>query len=182
MNLVFIGFMGVGKTCVGQRVAKRLDWSFIDTDTLIEKAYAMPIWRVFVNFGEASFREAERRVVEKVAKRRRCVIATGGGVVLHRGNVDCLKRHGLLIHLTLAPEDIFARIGDQNGRPLLERGNRWQTLKRLFRSRDQLYRAYGDLTIDRNGLGVNETVEKVLTMVASYGVKAQQLDQKHERR
>jgi shikimate kinase len=182
VNLVFIGFMGVGKTCVGQEVAKRLGWSFIDTDTLIENAYAMPIWRIFVSHGEASFRGAERRIVERAAKHRRCVIATGGGVVLDRGNVDCLKRHGLLIHLTLSPEDIFDRIGDQNGRPLLEGGNRWQTLKRLLRSREQLYRACADLTIDRNGLGVNETVEKVLTMAASYGVEAQQLDKKRERR
>lgn len=166
MNLVLIGFMGVGKTSVGKELARRLEWPFIDTDSLIEAAYSMPVARIFAKHGEASFRETEKRVVKDVAGRRQSVIATGGGVVLDRENIDRLKKQGILIHLTLSPEIIFYRIGHQSGRPLLETENRWQMLETLLQSREQLYRTYSDYTIDRNGLGVSETVERVLAMVA----------------
>ncbi|NIO06153.1 MAG: AAA family ATPase [Proteobacteria bacterium] len=170
MNLVLIGFMGVGKTSIGKELAGRLKWSFIDTDSLIEESYSMSVATIFAKHGEASFRETERKVVEGIAKRQRCVIATGGGVVLDRQNVDCLKRRGLLIHLTLSLEAIFHRIGHQNERPLLKTQDPWKTLETLFRFREQLYRTHSDFTIDRDGLGVNETVERILTLVSSHGL------------
>lgn len=170
MNLVLIGFMGVGKTSVGKGLARRLEWPFIDTDILIEAAYSMPVAMIFAKHGEASFRATEKRVVEEIAKGRQRVIATGGGVVLDRVNVDRLKREGILIHLTLSPENIFHRIGHQRERPLLETEDPRLTLETLFRSREQLYRTYSDVTIDRNGLSVDETVERVLAVVASHGI------------
>jgi shikimate kinase len=164
MNLVFIGFMGVGKTCVGKGVAERLAWPFIDTDLLIEEALAMSVPQIFAQHGETVFRQVEREVVGRVAQRTRCVIATGGGVVLDPENIDALKENGLLIHLSLSPQTIFDRIGHQSDRPLLETDRPRQTLESLFQERDRLYRACSDLTIDRNGLGVDETIERVLTM------------------
>ena len=164
MNLVFIGFMGVGKTCVGKGVAERLAWPFIDTDLLIEEALAMSVPQIFAQHGETVFRQVEREVVGRVAQRTRCVIATGGGVVLDPQNVDALKRHGLLIHLSLSPQTIFHRIGHQSNRPLLWTDRPQQTLESLFQERERVYRACSDLTIDRNGLGVDETVQQILTM------------------
>ena len=164
MNLVFVGFMGVGKTIVGKGVAKRLAWPFIDTDLLIEEALAMSVPQIFTQHGETVFRQVERDVVARVVQQTRCVIATGGGVVLDRQNVDALKRHGLLIHLSLSPQTIFHRIGHESHRPLLWTDRPQQTLESLFQERERLYRACSDLTIDRNGLGVDETVEKILTM------------------
>jgi len=164
MNLVFIGFMGVGKTCVGEGVAERLAWPFIDTDLLIEKRLAMRVPQIFIKHGESVFRQVERDVVRHVAQRTRCVIATGGGVVLDPQNVNALKENGLLIHLTLSPQTIFDRIGHQSDRPLLETDRPRQTLESLFQERDRLYRECSDLTIDRNGLGVDETIQRILTM------------------
>ena len=182
VNLVLIGFMGVGKTSVGKGVARRLEWPFIDTDSLIEEAYCLSVATIFAKHGEASFRETEKRVVESVAGWRRCVIATGGGVVLDRGNVDHLKSQGLLIHLTLSPETIFHRIGAQRKRPLLETENPQRTLENLFRSRERLYRTYSDFTINRNDLSVDETVEKALALVAFHGIDGGQGDQQVERK
>ena len=164
MNLVFIGFMGVGKTIVGKGVAQRLAWPFIDTDVLVEEVLAMSVPQIFTQHGETVFRQVERDVVAHVAERTRCVIATGGGVVLDPQNVDALKRHGLLIHLSLSPQTIFHRIGHQSNRPLLWTDRPQQTLESLFQERERVYRACSDLTIDRNGLGVDETIERVLTM------------------
>ena len=167
MNLVFIGFMGVGKTSVGRAVAGRLGRPFIDTDASIEHALAMSVAEIFEKHGEALFREVEKGVVEEVARQKGCVIATGGGVVLDRENVDRLRKHGFLIHLTLTPETIYRRIGHRSDRPLLRGENPRQALTSLFQSRERLYRACSDLTIDRNGLNVEETMEKVLALVAS---------------
>jgi shikimate kinase len=167
MNLVFIGFMGVGKTSVGRAVAERLGRPFVDTDASIEHVLAMSVAEIFEKHGEALFRKVEKSVVEEVARQKGCVIATGGGVVLDRENVDRLQRHGLLIHLTLSPETIYHRIGYRSDRPLLRAENPWHALTSLFHSRERLYRACCDLTIDRNGLSVEETMEKVLALVAS---------------
>ena len=170
MNLILIGFMGVGKTCVGKGAAQRLGWSFIDTDTLIEEARSMTIPEIFAKHGNTSFRKTEKAVVESVARSHRCVIATGGGVVLDPENVDRLRRHGFLIHLTLSPDIIFDRIGHQSDRPLLQTDNPRETLEALFQSRESLYRACSDFTIDRNGLNVNETVEKMIEAIGLHGI------------
>ena len=169
MNLVLIGFMGVGKTSVGKRLAERLGCPLIETDALIEEAFSMTITEIFKRYGEVSFRKKEKTVVKRISKLRRCVIATGGGVVLDRENIDRLKAHGLLIHLSLSPRTIYRRIGYQAIRPLLQTDNPWKTLEALFHAREALYRAYSHFTVDRNGLNVEKTVERVLEIVASYG-------------
>ena len=169
MNLVLIGFMGVGKTRVGKRLADRLGWPFFDTDTLVEERRGMAIAEVFARYGEASFRETEKIVVEGVARNGQSVIATGGGVVLDRENVDRLRRNGLLIHLTLPCETIHRRIGKASQRPLLHSRNPRQSLKDLFRSREKVYDACSDLTVHREGLTVNETVERLLDLLIFHG-------------
>lgn len=169
MNLVLIGFMGVGKTSVGKRLAERLGFPLYETDAFIEEAFSMTIPEIFERYGEVSFRKKEKAVVKRISKLRRCVIATGGGVVLDRENIDLLKAHGLLIHLSLSPRTIYRRIGHQAIRPLLQTDNPWKTLEALFHSREALYRAYSHFTVDRNGLNVEKTVERVLDIVASYG-------------
>jgi shikimate kinase len=170
--------MGVGKTRVGTVLANRLGWSFIDTDVLIESVFSRPVAVIFSRHGEASFRATEKKVVESVAKRSQCVVATGGGVVLDRENVDRLKSGGLLVHLTMAPETIYDRIGHQRGRPLLETEAPRQTLESLFRIRETLYSTYSDFTVDRNSLGVDETVETILSMVASRGISVKREGEK----
>lgn len=167
MNLVLIGFMGVGKTSVGKRVAERLGRSFIDTDTLIEEAHSMTINEIFERYGETFFREKEKEVVARVSRLERCVIATGGGAVLDPENVARLKSGGLMIHLSLSPEKIFERIGRERTRPLLRKEDPKQVLETFYRSREVLYRTCSDLTVDRNGMDVEETAEKILGAIRS---------------
>ena len=168
MNLVLIGFMGVGKTTVGKRLAERLNYFFIDTDGLIEEIDSMTIAEIFERYGETSFRKRERAVVENVSGLERCVVATGGGVVLDPQNICRLKDHGLLIHLILSPETICQRIGQGSTRPLFQKEDPRQVLQAFYRSREPLYQACRDITVDRNGLDVEETVEKILRCVHSY--------------
>ena len=82
MNVILIGFMGVGKSEVGRELASRLGMDFIDTDDLIVKADGRAIPEIFREDGEAGFREIEREVVETLADFDNFVVSTGGGVVL----------------------------------------------------------------------------------------------------
>ncbi len=168
MNLVLIGFMGVGKTTVGRKVAERLGRPFIDTDTLIEEAHSMTITEIFERCGEKFFREKEKEVVAHVSKAERAVIATGGGAVLDPDNVALLKAGGVMIHLSLSLEKIFERIGHERTRPLLRKERSKQALETFYHSREVFYRACSDLTVDRNEMDVEETVEKILGEIRSW--------------
>jgi shikimate kinase len=162
MNLVLIGFMGVGKTSVGQRLAERLGCPFVDTDGLIEEERAMTVKEIFERHGEASFRETEKVVVARAAELRAGVISTGGGVVLDPENVARLRKGGVLIHLTLSPEAICERVGGGGSRPLLPGSEPGQVFEAFFKAREALYRGCCDITIDRTGIDVEETADRIL--------------------
>lgn len=122
-NIVLIGFMGTGKSAVGQCLAQHLRLRFIDADAEIEARAGKPIRQLFTDDGEAAFRAVETALLEQWAAdacSERAVIATGGGMPLRPGNAVLLQQTGLVVWLTAAPEDILARVGpDLSLRPLL---------------------------------------------------------------
>lgn len=144
-NVVLIGFMGTGKSAVGQIVAKRLGWAFVDTDRRIAARERATIPQIFARRGEAYFREVEARVIAEVARRIDTVIATGGGAVLRPENMRRLREGGWIVSLT-APTDVLVRRLDGAGRPLL-RGDVRGSVARLLEQRRPLYRD-ADLMID----------------------------------
>lgn len=78
-QILLCGFMGCGKTSVGQTLAFRLRWDFLDTDALIEKRTGMSIPEIFATQGEQSFRQMEQQAAAMLGKRRHTVVSTGGG-------------------------------------------------------------------------------------------------------
>ncbi|HEX8449538.1 MAG TPA: shikimate kinase, partial [Allosphingosinicella sp.] len=81
-SIVLVGLMGAGKSTVGRRLARRLDLPFVDSDEEIERAADHEIKEIFDRFGEASFRDGERRVIRRLIAGERKVIATGGGAFM----------------------------------------------------------------------------------------------------
>jgi shikimate kinase len=81
-SIVLVGLMGAGKSTVGRRLARRLSLDFVDSDEEIERAAARSIADIFESFGEASFRDGERRVIARLIEGGPKVIATGGGAFL----------------------------------------------------------------------------------------------------
>ncbi len=77
-NIILGGFMATGKSSVGRRLAIVLGYDFLDLDTLIAAEEGMPISQIFSTRGEEAFRALESRMVERVAARTGCVVATGG--------------------------------------------------------------------------------------------------------
>ncbi len=162
-NIVLIGFMGTGKTAVGELVASRLGRPFLDTDAIIERLAGRPIPRIFAEDGEAAFRRLEAQAVAEATARGGSVIATGGGIVLSRENMDRLRRDGLIVALHADPQSILARVGGGGTRPLLG-DDPEGSVRRLLEERAPLYQA-ADLIVETSALSVAAAAERVIAFV-----------------
>jgi shikimate kinase len=139
-NVALVGFMGTGKTSVGQLVAERLHFEFLDTDDCIEAKTGKPISQIFADQGEAAFREHECEVVRSLEDRRNAVIATGGGLVANPGCLASLKTHALIFCLWASPETIWQRVRHQTHRPLLQTADPELRIRLLLAERNPFYR------------------------------------------
>ncbi len=119
INLVLTGFMGTGKSTLGQLCAERLGFEFCDSDQVMEAQAGCSIPELFRTEGEARFRQREREVIAGLSATPNLVIATGGGVVLDAENVQKLRASGLVVLLTAPPDVILQRVGNGVSRPLL---------------------------------------------------------------
>src|SRR5215207_7624147 len=132
--------MGVGKSTVGRRLAKRLGLPFVDSDSAIEDAAGgASAAEVFERYGEDDYRDGERRLVARLVDGERRVIATGGGAFVDPRTRKLLKERAITIWLD-APVDVLAeRTGRRDTRPLLRNGDREGTLQRLSTERGPAY-------------------------------------------
>src|ERR1041385_1319170 len=136
-NLALIGFMGTGKSSVGQLVAGHLHFTFLDSDNLIEARAAKSISEIFAADGEPAFRELERRLVRELESRKKTVISTGGGLPVDESNLASLKSHALVVCLWASPEKIWERIRGQTHRPLLQEADPLAKIRTLLQAREQ---------------------------------------------
>jgi shikimate kinase len=135
-NIYLTGFMGSGKTTVGRRLARKLGWKFLDTDKIVQKYFGKPISQIFIEDGEALFRQAEALVLRTLRNRTQTVVSLGGGAILKESNRDIL-RSGHWIFLDVPLSVIKTRVLGDNSRPLLAK--RWSTVEALSRKRLPLY-------------------------------------------
>lgn len=165
-HVVLTGFMAVGKTAVGRRLAKRLGYEFIDTDQLIEQQAGMSIAQMFERLGEAGFRESERRVIADLAPAKPTVIATGGGTFVDEENRRRLKQLGVVVCLVTSLETILDRVGRNDTRPLAH-GDARRRLTELYELRKPAY-GKADVLVETEGLTVDQAVSRVSAMVAPH--------------
>ena len=165
-NIALIGFMGTGKTAVGQLLAKKLDRKFIELDLLIEQKAGKSIPEIFQQDGEIAFRELEIEATKKIAKEQYSVIACGGGLVLNKINIDRLRESSKVVYLTASPRVILERVSTEEGqRPLLEVDNPTLTIRELLRFRKPFYERAADIKINTSKLDVNSVVEQIISKV-----------------
>jgi len=137
--VVLVGLMGVGKSTVGRRLARRLGLSFVDTDEEIEGAAGYPAAEVFERFGEHDFRDGERRLVARLIEGDVRVIATGGGAFVDPRTRELLNERAITVWLD-APIDILAeRTSRRDTRAQLRNGDPKTVLQRLADERRQSY-------------------------------------------
>ena len=168
---MLVGLMGVGKSTVGRRLAKRLGLSFVDSDSAIEDAAGgASAAEVFDLYGEVEFRDGERRLVARLVEGERRVIATGGGAFVDPTTRGLLKAQAVTVWLD-APIDVLAeRTGRRDTRPLLRDGNRAETLARLDRERRPLY-AEADIHVRSANGAHGEVVEAIVTALGEWLAK-----------
>ena len=140
-NLILIGMMGCGKTTVGQLLAQRLGWAFIDTDAYIEQQQGRTIPDLFAHEGEGYFRALELEASRALARRDCTVIACGGGLPTQAAAIAALKDSGHVVWLNRNPEEIIDTVS-MAGRPLGQ-GGRQDFLDRFAR-REPIYRRWAD--------------------------------------
>ena len=121
MNKIYlVGFMGVGKSTAGKKLASKLGWDFVDTDAIFEKKYKLHINAFFNKYGEELFRKLENDILKSTFKLNNCVIATGGGMPCHLDAIDQINISGLSIYLEMSDKAILARlINSKQKRPLI---------------------------------------------------------------
>ena len=163
-NIALTGFMGTGKTAVGQLLAKKLGRKFIELDSLIERQAGKSIPDIFQQDGEIAFRELEIEVTREVSKGRNLVIACGGGVVLNKINVDRLKENAIIVYLTASPGVILKRVANEEGqRPLLEVDNPTLTIREMLRFRKPFYEGAADIIINTSRLDIDAVAEQIIS-------------------
>ena len=170
-NIILGGFMATGKSSVGRRLAIVLGYDFLDLDTLIAAEEGMPISQVFSTRGEGAFRALETRMVERVAGRTGCVVATGGGTIVNPRNLETLKRSGVVVALTADPDTILARIGPTEDRPMLWEGDKRERVRLLLEQRAEAY-AKADLIVDASARTIDHVVNHILDFLSLHHVIA----------
>lgn len=153
MNIVLIGMPASGKTSVGKELEKVLNKSFVDTDDLIVENTKKSIPDIFKDSGEKAFREIEKDVIFNISKENNKVIATGGGAVLNKENIDILKENGRVYFINRPLEMLIAT----DDRPLSS--NR-ADLEKRFNERYSMYVNSADVVIDGTGT-VKQVAERI---------------------
>ena len=159
-TIVLVGLMGVGKTTVGRRLAKKLGLEFVDSDFEIEQAAGMSVSEIFETYGEGDFRSGERRVLTRLLDGHIKVIATGGGAFINTETRALIKSSALSIWLDAETDILVERTGRRDNRPLLSEGNSEEILKKLAAERAPFY-AEADLKITSSE-GSHDTVVQAI--------------------
>jgi shikimate kinase len=137
--VVLVGLMGVGKSTVGRRLARRLGLSFVDSDAEIEDAAGYSPAEIFERYGEQDFRDGERRLVARLIEGDVRVIATGGGAYIDPRTRKLLNERAITVWLD-APVDILAeRTSRRDTRAQLRNGDPKLVLERLAEERRPSY-------------------------------------------
>ena len=164
-NLILIGPMGAGKSTVGAEVAKNLNLTFSDTDSLIEIDQGKSISDIFVEDGEAHFRLVEESIVIDALKQEAGVLSLGGGAVMNLEVQRALKESGAkVIFLDISLSAVVPRIGFDTPRPLLMVNPR-QRWNELMQERRPTYEALADLRIDVSELSVDQAAARIIESI-----------------
>ena len=162
-NIVLTGFMGTGKSTVGQTLARKLGYEFVDTDSIIVERHGT-IAQIFEKGGEGAFRQHERDTAVELAGRTGCVIATGGRFMLDHHNATVLTPTSDVFALVAEPEEIARRVLSDGiaSRPLLANApDPLARIKEMVEERRAGYAAFA--TVSTDGRSVEDIVAEILS-------------------
>lgn len=158
MKIYLIGMPFSGKTIVGEKLAKKLNFNHVDTDLLIEKQENLKINEIFSLHGEKYFRKLEKNYLKKLIIHNNCIISTGGGMVLDRENKFLME--GLIIYLNTSIEILNKRSENSFDRPILLN----KTMEELYQERRKYYYFFNTFVIDGNN-DVDIVVDEIIKLL-----------------
>jgi shikimate kinase len=146
-RVVLLGYMCSGKSSVGESLARRLGWGFVDFDVEIERREDRPVWEIIETRGEEYFRHLEAELTREAARERRLVMAPGGGWITEPDLLESIRSGTLSAWLRVSPTETLRRLQeDPIARPLKDRPDPLRTISAMLEEREHLYRL-ADLTI-----------------------------------
>ncbi len=171
-SVILVGMPGAGKSSIGRRLAARLGLPFLDADTEIEAAAGLPITEIFSRYGEAHFRDGERRVIARLVSGPPVVLATGGGAFADAATRDALRRSGAVtVWLKCGHATLLRRVSGRGHRPMFLAADPAEVLQRLMAARHPLY-AEADIVIPCNDESPEATTRRVLEALADWAPPA----------
>ena len=158
-NIILIGYMGSGKSTVGYKAAKAVEYKFLDTDVLIEEAEGMSISKLFEEKGEPYFREMETETIKRlIAEPKGKIIATGGGLPMKEGNAELLKKLGTVIYLKAETDTLMKRLSGDTARPLLKNGDLREKIETMLAIRGPVYESTADVILQTDNMSFYEII------------------------
>jgi len=156
--IYLVGFMGAGKTSVGQYLAKMLGWRFTDLDHVIEEIEGRPIRDIFRDSGEPYFRNIERRELARAGSWREVVVALGGGTFCYDCNRRIVQESGVSVWLDAPLEILYARCAGKEDRPLFTTREKMHDLLEFRRP----FYAKADLKVDAGERPIDSIAADIL--------------------
>jgi len=159
-----IGFMGVGKTTLGKRLASHMNLDFADLDMMFEHKYKLTVQVFFAKYGELLFRKFEQELLKTTFSMTNMVISTGGGTPCYAGAMDDMRKHGLTVYMHMPPAALVGRlVSAKRQRPLLEGKSKEQLAKYV---EDKLlerlpYYSRAHLHVDAHSLNIGSLADKI---------------------
>ena len=162
-NLVLTGMMGVGKSTVGKRLARKLKLKFIDIDRIIEKKEKKTISEIFQIKGEDYFRKIEKRITLAILKKNNSVIALGGGAFINPTIRKESENSSISFWLDLKLDSLLIRLKNVKKRPLLNQENLKETINKIYSERKKFYNR-SDFRIKCNSMSIEQIVSKIIKL------------------
>lgn len=168
-TVALVGMMGAGKSSVGRRLAAKLGVPFRDADSEIEQAAGCSISEIFDRYGEAAFRDGERRVIARLLTEPPQVLATGGGAFVDERTRARIKAEAVSIWLRASIDLLVSRVQRRETRPLLRNGDPREIIERLLAAREPIY-AQADFSLDSEDGPHSTVVDRIIAALEARGV------------
>lgn len=161
-NIILVGMPGCGKSTLGVILAKKINYGYIDSDSVIVALQGKLLPNLIEELGNEAFLDLEARVISSITAQR-CVISTGGSAIYREDVIKKMKENGVVIYLKISFEEVEKRLGD-----LKERGvvlKKGFTLRDLYEERDPLYEKSADIVVELDGSSIEKNAEKLIREV-----------------
>jgi shikimate kinase len=160
-TVALVGMMGAGKSSVGRRLAAKLDVPFHDADAEIEAAAGCSISEIFDRYGEAAFRDGERKIVARLLAAPPHVLATGGGAFIDPETRAKIRDTAISVWIKVPVDVLLSRVGRRDTRPLLRNGEPREIMETLLEKRSPIY-AEADLIVESENGPHGAMVDKIV--------------------